>query len=61
MSLVGVYPNERWMTREQLLQYVYFLESHWIVATIELEDEIERTTKLIHKLLARIKELEKNK
>jgi len=47
MSLIGVYPNPLEMTREELIEYVYFIESQAVVKECDLADEIKHLKSII--------------
>lgn len=58
MSLIGVYPNEGWMTRKQLLEYIIFLESQSIVKEMDLQDRVDYLERVLKKYSDRLKQYE---
>jgi len=47
MNMIGVYPNTNEMSREQLIEYVDFIESQYLVKEINLENKIEHLKSII--------------
>ena len=47
MSMISVYPNPLQMTRQQLIEYLYFIESQAVVKECNLEDKIKHLKSII--------------
>ena len=56
MSLVGVYPNPNLMTKEQLIDYLTFIEAQAITKECDLRDRIKYLETTLRKSLNRLAE-----
>lgn len=60
MSLVGVYPDTNLMNRDQLLDYITFIEAQAVTNEYDLREKVKYYKKCFENVSARLKELEQN-